>query len=1170
MRPHEPDASSLMLGMIALNLNFISREQFDASFGHPSVGDSPPGEPPLASGHCLSAEQHDFLKSAVLDYLGRQAEGHDRGLDESTLSHLAPVAGPDAFTAMPSPEVEPAEGSAGDCVGLSESTGKSRGRYRVERLHAKGGLGEVYRARDLELGREVALKEIRARHADDLARRARFLLEAEITGNLEHPGIIPIYGIGRHDDGRPYYVMRFIDGEELGEAVTRFHAAGRRGDDPGARSLAIRGLLRRFLDVCNAIDYAHGRGIIHRDLKPSNVMLGPHGETLVVDWGLAKWIGAVAGAGAVSGAGDDSVVEGSREMPRPSRGDEASRTLAGSAIGTPGYMSPEQAAGLRDRVGPASDIYGLGAILYQILTGRAPFEEPNWSLARRQILEGDFPRPRQVSRDVPAALEAICLKALATEAVARYPSARALADDVEKWMADEPVSAHREPWSGRVRRQARRHRVLVTSSAATILMASTLIGIGWARAEATRHDAVARVVAAREKLERRRELARESSGDPTRWEGVLATARALRELATSLKVDRQTRADADRLAAGVEGEARGVRLERELLEELDQIRAGEGDTQAEENEAAYERAFQLFGLDPDDPATVYALRAKAPGRPEAARIAMASGLDRWAIARRAARGRETDWRTLVELAARVDPDPIRVRLRRAWVDGERAMSGEAMGIAQIDRLEPASLTLLARRRVDEGDRNAAERLLRRGLLHHPFDVWLNFDLAELLACEGTARRAEAIEHYRVAWAKLPSIGRALAYILEGEARHEDAEAIFRQLLRSDGESPRFASWLGRFLGRRHRTDEARDVLGRATAGYREVAESSPDSALAWNNLGNSLADLNDLEGAIAAYHRAIAAGPEFLPPLRNLGLALMRSGDPFAAADTYRRALLIRPESALTLQYLAEALEDLGDLGDATDALRVALEAEPDNAEARCALGWTLRRRGLYREALAELERGHELGLLKPLWPHRSRQWADDCRRSLALEERLPMRLDPDTLPEGRKELLDLGRVLFEKSRFEESAIAYREAFRDYRGSNGGNPSTQRSRAALAAIQTADALRHRDGGDPAAIEAEAKGWRELALRWIGAELAISARAIEKGSPKDREDEIRRIRLWRLNPDLGPVRDDRLDRLPAEERDAWIGFWDETNDALNQGAPADVQAAGPGQLKSNLP
>ena len=233
-------------------------------------------------------------------------------------------------------------------------------RFRILRPHARGGLGAVYVALDSELHREVALKQILDKHADDPGSRQRFVAEAEITGGLEHPGVVPVYGLGTYGDGRPYYAMRFIKGGSLKEAIERYHTDVALELDPGRRSLELRKLLRRFTDVCNALDYAHSRGVIHRDIKPANIIVGKYGETLVVDWGLAKVMGR-----ADPSSGEQTIVPSSSG---------SSETLPGSAPGTPAFMSPEQARGELSRLGPQSDVYSLGATLYCLLTGFPPFE----------------------------------------------------------------------------------------------------------------------------------------------------------------------------------------------------------------------------------------------------------------------------------------------------------------------------------------------------------------------------------------------------------------------------------------------------------------------------------------------------------------------------------------------------------------------------------------------------------------------------------------------------------------------------------------------------------------------------------------------------------------------------------------------------------------------------
>jgi eukaryotic-like serine/threonine-protein kinase len=347
------------------------------------------------------------------------------------------------------------QAKSNDATGSAAKAAHSGMRFRILKLHAKGGLGQVSVAHDVELHREVALKEIQNRYADDHDSRDRFLREARITGRLEHPGIVPVYGLGRYLDGRPYYAMRFIKGDSLKEAIDSFHQTVRPDCDPGQRFLELHKLLGRFIDVCNAMAYAHSRNILHRDLKPANVMLGHFGETLVVDWGLAKTLNQPEG--------DAGPTE---PLSRPTDVNDETATKMGAAIGTPPFMSPEQAAGQLDRLGPASDVYSLGATLYCLLTGRAPFEGGDVATILTRVQQGDFPHPRRVKPGVPSALEAVCLKAMALRPENRYPTAQALADDVESWMADEPVSAWREPWYIRARRWILRHRTLVTACAA--------------------------------------------------------------------------------------------------------------------------------------------------------------------------------------------------------------------------------------------------------------------------------------------------------------------------------------------------------------------------------------------------------------------------------------------------------------------------------------------------------------------------------------------------------------------------------------------------------------------------------------------------------------------------------------------------------------------------------
>ncbi len=325
------------------------------------------------------------------------------------------------------------------------------------RYHNRGGLGVVYVAQDQQLKRDTAIKFIHDRLADEKESCERFLLEAEITSRLEHPGVVPVYGLGRSQAGRLFYSMRFINGERFDAAIRRYHEPDASVRESGERQVLFRELLQQFIAVCHTIAYAHNRGIVHRDIKPENVMLGRYGETLVIDWGLAMPVGR-----------QGVFKQPSEQTLKPSSGSHKSDE-EGRGAGTPAYMSPEQVDGIAE-IGPASDIYSLGVTLYKILTGKLPVVAHSAADLRRAILQGDYKRPTQVCRTTSKALEAICLKAMAVDPQRRYPTAMELAHDVDRYLADAPVLAYQEPVLRRWARWARRHRTWTQTFLATLVL----------------------------------------------------------------------------------------------------------------------------------------------------------------------------------------------------------------------------------------------------------------------------------------------------------------------------------------------------------------------------------------------------------------------------------------------------------------------------------------------------------------------------------------------------------------------------------------------------------------------------------------------------------------------------------------------------------------------------
>ncbi len=327
-------------------------------------------------------------------------------------------------------------------------------------FHAKGGLGVVCTAFERQVHRIVAVKFLRPDIAGDPESIRQFGLEAEITGRLEHPGIVPLYGIGHDPRGNAFYYMRFIDGATLDEAIGAFHAEHGPLDFDRAQDVEFRALLMNFVSICKTIAYAHNRGIVHRDIKPQNVMLGRYGETIVVDWGLAIPVDRderfrVPG-------------EGTLRLSLARGGGSSS----GRGTGTPAYMSPEQMAGLEPA--PASDIYSLGATLYKLFTGAPPFAGGTSHEIRRNVMEGKFPKPLESQPGGSPILQAICLKAMEHKAKDRYLTALELASDIENYLADAPVSAMPDSWLQGIARWARSHWQLTQTAIVLLAVAAVL------------------------------------------------------------------------------------------------------------------------------------------------------------------------------------------------------------------------------------------------------------------------------------------------------------------------------------------------------------------------------------------------------------------------------------------------------------------------------------------------------------------------------------------------------------------------------------------------------------------------------------------------------------------------------------------------------------------------
>ena len=948
---------NLLFGILAVQMDFISRDALvTAMNAWVLTKDKPLGEI-LVSQKALTADRRTLLEALVQEHL--KQHGNDAEKSLAAVSSVGSVR--EDLGRIADPQVQaslihlPAAHAAGDIyatraqsVGSFTSLGT---RFRILRPHAEGGLGKVSVARDEELSREVALKEIKERQADNPDSRARFLLEAEITGGLEHPGIVPVYGLGQYADGRPYYAMRFIRGDSLQDAVNRFHRSANKRLDSGEQAVELRKLLGRFLDVCNAIAYAHSRGVLHRDLKPGNIMLGQYGETLVVDWGLAK-------------AQDrPDLKTASVEGPiRPSSLGGSAPTQMGSALGTPQYMSPEQAAGRLDLLGPASDVYSLGATLYYLLTGRAPIQGDNLEIILHNVQCGEFAHPRAVNDQIARPLEAISLKAMALKAADRYASPKGLADDIEHWLADEPVSAYRERWPARTARWARKHRTMVISSfglvvavAITLAVSTVLIRRQQVLTEAARQEAVAnreradenalQAVAARDQAQRRFRLALD----------------ALNDMVQGIQTKLETRPGTQDLRKDLLENAR--KRVQELLQEAER--------QGNPDQTLVWSYFRMGDVDQVIGDTLAAKKEYASGSDLAVKLAAAdpnnsqvqsdlgiSYINLGNIAQQLGQTQEaTDWyrKALAIRQHRAEVDPKDAKAQRGLsinfelLGDVRAHSGQTEESLDFYR----KAFTIRQHLVDIDPKNVQAQYDLSVICERLGDVTqrlgrtqetLDFDEKVRTIRQGLAdadpKNTQAQRNLSVSYERLGDVTQRLNRTQESLDFYRKALAIRQRLADEDPKNATaqrdlevICNNLGDLSQRLGQTTEALELYGKASAIGERLATADPknaqlqnDLSISYDRLGDTSRRMGRTDESPGSYSKALAirqrladADPKNADAQRNLtisynklGAISLQMGRMPESLDYYQKARAIRERLADADSKSAQAQRDLG------------------------------------------------------------------------------------------------------------------------------------------------------------------------------------------------------------------------------------------------------------------
>jgi serine/threonine-protein kinase len=830
--------------------------------------------------------------------------------------------------------------------GASQVVPRGRADYAVFGEIARGGMGVILRGRDANLGRDVAIKVLR----EDLVRRPevlqRFVEEAQIGGQLQHPGIVPVYELGLMADERPFFAMKLIEGRTLAALLAE------RGDSERRKLLDV------FEAVCQTVAYAHSRGVVHRDLKPANVLIGAFGEVQVVDWGLAKVLDAPAErAGAEQPAGE--AVE-----PVRTGSSSSSRSLAGAVMGTPAYMAPEQARGEVAHVDERSDVFALGAILCEILTGAPPYdgeaEKTVKQAARAQL--GDALR-RLDACDADGELVALCKLCMAPEQDDRPRTAAIVAERVHAYLTgveDRARAAQVRAAEARVR-----SRAIAGFSAAGVVIVLAAVGAwSWSkeqRARRTREADHAVTAAIQDAtLARGRE-------DWTEASAAVGRARARLE---SGDASEAVRAQVASLGATIGREAEAARSVARIEQENTALLARLRDVRQPESDMIYPTNWKRLDTDYGAALDAYGVQIDTLGIDDAARalgargisLELASALDEWASVRRRAQD-DAGAEHLAKIASALDRDATRAELRAALTARDANALTSIAKSDNVSTFAAPTVCLLGRALVANSKADEAVRILAAARRRYPKDFSLAIECARAL--RKVKRPEAAVAHYEAALALRPEsveiwheLGQTLAHELN---RFADALGLFRAAAERAPSDGHLLFHVANSLTNLQRYEEAIPI-------YRRSIELDPNYGPAHCDLGISLDELGRTEEAIESYRRAVELEPGAVLNHYNLAVGLTNLKRYEDALASFARAVELDPKIAKIHFMRGYAFEKLERFDDAIESYRRATVLDPKDAQAFYYLGWALEHTGQDAEAVAAYRTALRLKPDQPLW----------------------------------------------------------------------------------------------------------------------------------------------------------------------------------------------------------
>lgn len=976
--------------------------------------------------------------------------------------------------------------------------------YAVEGELGRGGMGVVWRARHLGLNRLVALKMIRTDFGITTDERDRFRREAEVVARLQHANVVQIFDVGEHN-GQLFLTFELVEGGSLAERLD-------------GQSLPADDAAKMIETLARAMHTVHQADVVHRDLKPGNILLDKKGVPKIADFGLARTV------------------------------DDANRqTKTGQIVGTPSYLAPEQVLGRLGEPGPATDVYALCSILYEMLVGRPPFRGVNeWDTIDQVVAQPPVP-PKRLQPTVPRDLETICLKGLRKEPVRRYASAADLADDLQRFLQREPIRARRTGTIEKSWLWCRRHPV-VAGLLVTLTMLITggmVMGAAYLdQARSVQQNAELSLRQAEmtlQDLEERWQNPEQSArllNDQTQWRSLIEDSRRAMQRAQQMWEDNPSFFAAslkERLDA-VKQRLQWQTKDYDFIVTSDQIHHDAGSTDSLNNRYSLPDAVPKFvdclsnyGVTPDRPREEVIEYLASRPFPIADR-ALAIIMELFVI--------EAKYDDVIlwskswyaDVLRGVDPDPWRSAYHQAVSQRDWRSAKKLLSNLDVSKQSPQTIFSVVKALPERYPEPIP--LLERAVIEYPSDFWLHMELGTRYRARGKLYHRKAVQHFTAALAIRPKSAGVhvdLSKQLNEIGENEQAILVAR---RAVGLEPEYAVAhlnLGANLKALGKQDEA---VREYELAIKYAGPDQETEARAQRNLGSYYLAHGDVNKAIRAIRRGIELTPKYFVAYGELGRALKQAGRMDEAVESYQTAIRLAPENYryrfLDYYNLGILYQTRCQYDQALKCYDQAIQLNPRYAQAHCNRGNTLKSLGRFQEGLDSMRQGHLLGSANAGWKYPTKEWVKDHERIVEFSKKIEDFRAGQFTPDNAKDATTIASVCLYRKLFPLAIKGYEMAINQF---NDNEHFTLYNAACAVALAEENAQ-------------GTKKFRDQGYQWLDQAVQNLERQSGLDQPTEEYQEtLRRVNLSLNDLELRGLRDPAyLEKLPATEQTRWTQLW----------------------------